>query len=271
MICLLDAQKTITDKGGTMRLGAQPTQAGARQRRRRRCYGKTEISERHRHRYEFNNRYRDQFAAHGMRFSGTSPDGSLVEVIELPEHPWFLAVQYHPEFKSKPTAPQPLFAGFIGAAVARNKSRGERGGGEEDGQQRECQQSHRQHAEQPISRELGVAMADEKKIIIDEDWKSQVQAEKEAAAKQRTVGSRASGRVGRPNLPTAADPPMPPASFEMLLTTLATEALVALGQVPHPLTGKAEAAAQSGQVSDRYARRAAAEDRRAISRRPSSS
>ncbi len=61
-----------------------------------------------------------------MRFSGTSPDGSLVEVIELPEHPWFLAVQYHPEFKSKPTAPQPLFAGFIGAAVARNKSRGER-------------------------------------------------------------------------------------------------------------------------------------------------
>jgi CTP synthase len=126
VICLLDAQKTITDKGGTMRLGAQPTRlepgsvAAA-------CYGKIEISERHRHRYEFNNRYRDQFAAHGMRFSGTSPDGSLVEVIELPEHPWFVAVQYHPEFKSKPTAPQSLFAGFIGAAVARNKSRGERG------------------------------------------------------------------------------------------------------------------------------------------------
>jgi CTP synthase len=62
-----------------------------------------------------------------MRFSGTSPDGSLVEVIELPEHPWFLAVQYHPEFKSKPTAPQALFAGFVGAAVSRNKSRGGRG------------------------------------------------------------------------------------------------------------------------------------------------
>ena len=88
--------------------------------RGRNCYGTTNISERHRHRYEFNNVYRQQFAAHGMRFSGTSPDGSLVEVIELPEHPWFVAVQYHPEFKSKPTAPQPLFAGFVGAAVARN-------------------------------------------------------------------------------------------------------------------------------------------------------
>ena len=86
----------------------------------------TDISERHRHRYEFNNVYRQQFAAHGMRFSGTSPDGTLVEIIELPEHPWFVAVQYHPEFKSKPTAPQPLFAGFIGAAVARSQARGER-------------------------------------------------------------------------------------------------------------------------------------------------
>jgi CTP synthase len=61
-----------------------------------------------------------------MRFSGTSPDGALVEVIELPEHPWFVAVQYHPEFKSKPTSPQPLFAGFVGAAVQRNRTRGER-------------------------------------------------------------------------------------------------------------------------------------------------
>ncbi len=122
VICLLDDQKTITEKGGTMRLGAQPTRlepgsiaAG--------CYGKTEISERHRHRYEFNNIYRQQFAAHGLRFSGTSPDGSLVEVIELPEHPYFVAVQYHPEFKSKPTMPQPLFSGFIAAAVARSRSR----------------------------------------------------------------------------------------------------------------------------------------------------
>jgi CTP synthase len=116
VICLLDEQKSITDKGGTMRLGAQPTRLEpgtiAAQ-----CYGTTEVSERHRHRYEFNNRYRQQFAAHGMKFSGTSPDGSLVEVVEVPEHPWFLAVQYHPEFKSKPTAAQPLFAGFVGAAV----------------------------------------------------------------------------------------------------------------------------------------------------------
>jgi CTP synthase len=125
VICLLDEQKEITQKGGTMRLGAQPTRlevdsvaAG--------CYGKSEISERHRHRYEFNNVYRQQFVAHGMRFSGTSPDGALVEVIELPEHPWFVAVQYHPEFKSKPTLPQPLFAGFVGAAVQRNRTRGER-------------------------------------------------------------------------------------------------------------------------------------------------
>jgi CTP synthase len=125
VICLLDDQKTITDKGGTMRLGAQPTRLESGSLAAR-CYGKTEISERHRHRYEFNNVYRQQFMAHGMRFSGTSPDGSLVEVIELPEHAWFLAVQYHPEFKSKPTAPQPLFAGFIGAAVQRNRSRGER-------------------------------------------------------------------------------------------------------------------------------------------------
>ncbi len=100
-----------------MRLGAQPTRLEPGTLAAR-CYGKTEISERHRHRYEFNNVYRQQFAAHGMKISGTSPDGSLVEVVELPEHPWFLAVQYHPEFKSKPTSPQPLFAGFVGAAVA---------------------------------------------------------------------------------------------------------------------------------------------------------
>src|SRR5262245_22822786 len=124
VICLLDDQRTITDKGGTMRLGAQPTRLEADSEAAR-CYGKTEISERHRHRYEFNNIYRQQFAAHGLRFSGTSPDGSLVEVIELPEHPWFVAVQYHPEFKSKPTAPQPLFSGFVDAAVARSQGRGE--------------------------------------------------------------------------------------------------------------------------------------------------
>ncbi len=124
VICLLDEQKTITDKGGTMRLGAQPTRLDPESEAAK-CYGKTEISERHRHRYEFNNAYRGQFTAHGMKFSGTSPDGSLVEVVEIPEHPWFLAVQYHPEFKSKPIAPQPLFAGFVGAAIARSKGKSE--------------------------------------------------------------------------------------------------------------------------------------------------
>lgn len=125
VICLLDEQKSIIDKGGTMRLGAQeahldPDSAAAA------AYGKTTIWERHRHRYEFNNIYRQQFEAHGMSFAGTSPDGSLVELIELPSHPWFVAVQFHPEFKSKPTKPQPLFAAFIGAALARHAQRGER-------------------------------------------------------------------------------------------------------------------------------------------------
>jgi CTP synthase len=127
VICLLDEQKTITDKGGTMRLGAQPARL-LPESLAAQAYGSTEISERHRHRYEFNNIYRQQFAANGMRFAGTSPDGALVEVLELPEHPWFVAVQYHPEFKSKPTSPQPLFAGLVGAAVEYNKARGERGG-----------------------------------------------------------------------------------------------------------------------------------------------
>lgn len=124
-ICLLDEQKTITDKGGTMRLGAQPTRLEPDSITAK-CYGETKISERHRHRYEFNNAYRQQFAAHGMRFAGTSPDGSLVEVVELVDHPWFVAVQYHPEFKSKPTAAQPLFAGLIGAAVKHHTGRGGR-------------------------------------------------------------------------------------------------------------------------------------------------
>ncbi len=77
------------------------------------------IQERHRHRYEFNNHYRGQFAANGLCFSGTSPDGKLVEVIEIPDHPWFVAVQCHPEFKSKPTQAHPLFRGFVNAAKER--------------------------------------------------------------------------------------------------------------------------------------------------------
>jgi CTP synthase len=122
VICLLNEQKMITDKGGTMRLGAQPAQLEPHSRAAA-AYGTQRISERHRHRYEFNNRYRDQFARHGLMVAGTSPDGSLVEVVELPEHRWFVAVQYHPEFKSKPTAAHPLFAGFVGAAVEYHGSR----------------------------------------------------------------------------------------------------------------------------------------------------
>jgi CTP synthase len=125
VICLLDEQKTITDKGGTMRLGAQPTKLAPGSRAAE-CYGELEITERHRHRYEFHNVYRQQFAAHGMNVVGTSPDGSLVEIVEIPDHPWFVAVQFHPEFKSQPTRPHPLFDGFIRAAVRRRLGRSER-------------------------------------------------------------------------------------------------------------------------------------------------
>jgi CTP synthase len=81
------------------------------------------VKERHRHRYEFNNQYRQQFAAHGMAFSGTTPDGKLVETIELPEHLWFVTVQCHPEFRSKPTQAHPLFRGFVEASLKRREAR----------------------------------------------------------------------------------------------------------------------------------------------------
>lgn len=127
VICMLDEQRNITHKGGTMRLGSHPAHLDPASKA---CasYESELIHERHRHRYEFNNVYRQQFAAHGMIVSGASPDGMLVEIIELAEHPWFVAVQYHPEFKSKPTAAHPLFAGFVGAAIERHASRGERAG-----------------------------------------------------------------------------------------------------------------------------------------------
>ena len=127
VICLLDEQKSITDKGGTMRLGAQKAILEP-QCRSYACYHRDVISERHRHRYEFNNAYRRQFEDHGMLVAATSPDGQLVEIIELPEHPWFVAVQFHPEFKSKPTAAQPLFAGFVAAAMVRHEFRGQGSG-----------------------------------------------------------------------------------------------------------------------------------------------
>ena len=130
MICLLDEQHNITHKGGTMRLGAQPAhlEHGSRSQA---LYDRDVIDERHRHRYEFNNAYRPQFSAHGMSFAGTSPDGGLIEIIELPDHPWFVAVQFHPEFKSKPTAAHPLFYGFVQAAIDRKTARAERTQSEE--------------------------------------------------------------------------------------------------------------------------------------------
>ncbi|MDZ4658250.1 MAG: CTP synthase [Bythopirellula sp.] len=125
VICLLNDQKTITDKGGTMRLGAQPTNLAAGSHAAM-SYGKQLISERHRHRYEVNNEYRQQLVDQGLAVSGSSSDGSLVEIIELPSHPWFVAVQYHPEFQSKPTAAHPLFAGFVKAAVDHRQARKDR-------------------------------------------------------------------------------------------------------------------------------------------------
>ncbi|MBC8875392.1 MAG: CTP synthase [Planctomycetes bacterium] len=125
VICLLDAQRKIVDKGGTMRLGAQPTDLQPSSLAAK-CYQTNFITERHRHRYEFNNAYRDQFESNGMLIAGTSDEGKLVEIVEIPNHPWFVAVQFHPEFKSKPTAAHPLFAGFVGSAIERQDSRSQR-------------------------------------------------------------------------------------------------------------------------------------------------
>lgn len=123
VICLLDEQRNITEMGGTMRLGAQVANLD-RHSKSAAAYESDSIEERHRHRYEFNNTYRSQFEANGMRIAGTSPDHELVEIIEVAEHPWFVAVQFHPEFKSKPLASHPLFSGFVEAAVLRNKGKG---------------------------------------------------------------------------------------------------------------------------------------------------
>jgi len=125
VICLLDSQAKITAKGGTMRLGARSCRLSAG--RARLAYGADTVSERHRHRWEFNNAYRSQFAAAGMAFTGKDSEQDLVEIIEIPSHPWYVAVQFHPEFKSKPTAPHPLFQGFVQAAM-QLEQREQRGG-----------------------------------------------------------------------------------------------------------------------------------------------
>ena len=116
-----NAARAGGDLGGTMRLGAFPA-ALAEDSLVRAVYGDAaQISERHRHRYEVNIHYREQLEATGLRFSGLSPDGVLPEIVEYPDHPWFIGVQYHPELKSKPFAPHPLFEGFIAAAVAQSR------------------------------------------------------------------------------------------------------------------------------------------------------
>jgi CTP synthase len=115
VISLMDSQRDVTDMGGTMRLGAYPCRL-QRGSKAAEVYGQPEVSERHRHRYEVSNRYRDALNEHGMRLSGLSPDDSLVEMIELPSHPYFIGCQFHPELQSRPLRPHPLFAGFVAAA-----------------------------------------------------------------------------------------------------------------------------------------------------------
>ena len=118
VIDFLPDQSDETDKGGTLRLGAYPCRVvpGTQMHR---VYGKTDISERHRHRYEFNNDFRDTLTAAGLTISGTSPDNYIVETVELEQNDFYIGVQYHPEFKSRPNKPHPLFLGLVEAALKR--------------------------------------------------------------------------------------------------------------------------------------------------------
>ncbi|HYN81165.1 MAG TPA: CTP synthase [Gemmatimonadaceae bacterium] len=125
VISLMESQQHLTDMGGTMRLGAYPCRLGVGTRAAT-IYGVPQVSERHRHRYEVSNAYRDRFVEHGLTLSGLSPDGSLVEIVELQTHPWFIGCQFHPELQSRPTRPHPLFASFIAAATEARKARTER-------------------------------------------------------------------------------------------------------------------------------------------------
>ena len=122
VIDLMESQRDVTDLGGTMRLGAYVAEL-APESHVARAYGKTVVSERHRHRYEFNPKYRSRFEGSGLHATGTSPDGRLVEFVELDDHPYWIGTQAHPEFKSRPTRPAPLFREFIGAALARAEGR----------------------------------------------------------------------------------------------------------------------------------------------------
>ncbi len=121
VICLMEEQQLVRERGGTMRLGSWPC-ALAPESLSARAYGAQLVHERHRHRYELNNGYRPAFEQHGLIAAGSSPDGSIVEIMELRGHPWFVAVQFHPEFKSKPTQAHPLFRDFVAAALERREA-----------------------------------------------------------------------------------------------------------------------------------------------------
>ena len=116
VVHIMETQKIIKKKGATMRLGAYPCvlKKGTKAHN---AYKADEISERHRHRFEFNNDYRDDFEKNGLLISGTSPDGTLVEIVEIKDHPFMVATQFHPEFKSRPLRPHPLFRDFVGTIV----------------------------------------------------------------------------------------------------------------------------------------------------------
>ena len=122
VITLLDEQRRVVDKGGSMRLGGYPCRLVAGTRAQA-AYGAGEVTERHRHRYEFNNEYRAELEEAGLVPSGTTPDGSLVEICEVRDHPWMVGSQFHPEFRSRPNRPHPLFAGFLAATVERSLAR----------------------------------------------------------------------------------------------------------------------------------------------------
>ncbi|NJM09911.1 MAG: C26 family cysteine hydrolase domain-containing family, partial [Bdellovibrionaceae bacterium] len=120
VIDLMSEQRDLRDMGGTMRLGAYPCRI-TKGTRTYECYGETMIHERHRHRYEFNNKYKALFEKKGLTMAGICEDRDLVEIIEITEHPWFVGVQFHPEFKSKPLAPHPLFKRFVTASWEHKK------------------------------------------------------------------------------------------------------------------------------------------------------
>jgi len=123
VVDLLPEQKEVSDMGGTMRLGADPVKLHEGTRARDAFGGEAVIYKRHRHRFEVNNMLRRRLEDEGLVASGTSPDERLVEIIELPDHPFFVASQFHPEFNSRPTRPEPLFRDFVGAAAERARGR----------------------------------------------------------------------------------------------------------------------------------------------------